>query len=105
MGYPTHDFVIDKKEANELFNNIRDPEKKEQEILDTLQFFIKTVREGDNPLILMFTKIKKEQKDKKLSGKVNEEHNGGIKGGEKEELLEADGSSKSPKIKKKGKYS
>ena len=51
-GYPSHEFVIDREEANEIFSSIRSPTPEEQRLADLLKPFCdQALMPGGKPLI------------------------------------------------------
>lgn len=52
-SYPSHDFVIDRREAAEIFEDrISQPTEEEAQVLDILQAFTRNPRRGNEPLVL-----------------------------------------------------
>lgn len=67
--YPSHGFVIDRKEATSLFKNVRGPDDNEQMILEKLYPMVETMLGTASPIVEDFTEV--------LSGEPNEQHNSG----------------------------
>ncbi len=64
--YPSHGFVIDKKETEKLFQRIRPPKKNEQELANSLLPVFETLlsKRGAGSIVALHTKIAKPEDEK-----------------------------------------
>lgn len=76
-GYPSHRFVIDRAEAEELFNNVRAPFAYEQELATALAPVIK--QQGDEPTVLQIPpkRESEEEEDEEEDEEDGDENNDG----------------------------
>jgi Serine dehydrogenase proteinase len=77
-GYPDHGFVIDKKEAEDLFKKVREPSDLEYELADLVQPIVKSsLIKRDNNIVENLTELYlKEESEKENHGKNNNKGSG-----------------------------
>lgn len=69
-SYPSHGFVIDRKEASDLFQNVRDANAKEQELIELLGTALRTSHQG--PVLITISNPK--------AGAINEDNHQEVAG-------------------------
>jgi hypothetical protein len=50
LGYPSHDFVIDRPQANDLFQNVRPPTQAESELVSLVQVLLRHPNDEDHEI-------------------------------------------------------
>jgi hypothetical protein len=70
--YPSHGFVIDRREATSLFKNVREPDELEQMLIDLLAEHAIEPRSGTiPPLVAYLSRERPESKDSSIGGPSN----------------------------------
>lgn len=54
-GYPSHNFVIDREEAEEIFLRVREPSSAEQDAIDALWNIVARIDILDEPMVVLFS--------------------------------------------------